>query len=101
MYVVCVTAWVKPGFEQSFIEAGYQNHLATRQEPGNLRFDVLQKEDEPTRFFLYEAYRTKEDFVTHQQTEHYLNWKATVAPWMAQNRQGICHLSLYPDQSGW
>jgi autoinducer 2-degrading protein len=101
MYVVCVTAWVKPGFEQQFIETTRKNHIGTRQEPGNLRFDVLRREDDPSQFFLYEAYRSKDDFAAHQQTEHYLAWKSTVAEWMAQPRQGVKHESLLPDESGW
>ena len=101
MYVVCVTVRVKPEDQEKFIAATHENHLGTRQEPGNLRFDVLQKEDDPNQFLLYEAYRTKEDFTTHQQTEHYLNWKQTVADWMAQPRQGVRHICLFPDESGW
>lgn len=105
MYVVCVTVWVKEGHERDFIEATAKNHEGTRGEVGNLRFDVLQKADEPTRFFLYEVYRTEEDFVSHQGTAHYLAWKAVVADWMAQPRQGVRHHSLLPvslpDGSGW
>jgi len=101
MYVVCVTVWVKPGLEQQFIEATRKNHFGTRREPGNVRFDVLQKADDPTRFFLYEAYRSEEDSALHQQTEHYLAWKQTVADWMAQKRQGVRHTSLFPDDAGW
>lgn len=101
MYVVCVTLWVVAGQESAFVEATRDNHLATRQEPGNLRFDVLQKEDGSSQFFLYEAYRTAEDFAAHQRTPHYLRWKETVAPWMAQPRQGVKYNSLLPEGSGW
>jgi (4S)-4-hydroxy-5-phosphonooxypentane-2,3-dione isomerase len=97
MYVVCVTVWVKPGHEVAFVSATRDNHYATRREPGNVRFDVLGKEDDPTQFFLYEVYRTRDDFGAHQQTAHYLEWKETVAPYMAQARQGIKHHSLLPD----
>ncbi len=101
MYVVCVTVWVKASHEQEFIEATRVNHLATRQEAGNVRFDVLQKEDDPTQFFLYEAYRSAGDFSAHQKTPHYLLWKETVAPWMAQSRQGLKHRSLFPNDLDW
>jgi autoinducer 2-degrading protein len=101
MYVVCVTVWVKPGHQQDFIQATRTNHLATRQEPGNVRFDVLEKEDDPTQFFLYEVYRSPEDFTAHQKTPHYLTWKETVAPLMAKNRQGVKHQSLFPDETRW
>lgn len=101
MYVVCVTVRVKPGFEDRFIAATRENHITTRREPGNLRFDVLQATEEPTRFFLYEAYRSPEDFARHQQTPHYLAWREAVAEGMACKREGVKHLSLFPDDSGW
>jgi (4S)-4-hydroxy-5-phosphonooxypentane-2,3-dione isomerase len=96
MYVVCVTVFVNPDDVDAFVEATRDNHLNTRQEPGNLRFDVLRAEDDPTRFFLYEMYRTKEAFASHQQTRHYLRWRESVAPLMAQPRQGVRHLVIFP-----
>jgi autoinducer 2-degrading protein len=95
MYVVAVTVFVKPELVRAFIDATLDNARHTRREAGNLRFDVLQGEDDPSRFLLYEAYRQKEDFAAHQQTEHYLRWKSTVADWMAQPRQGIKHQSIF------
>ena len=57
--------------------------------------------DDPLQFFLYEAYRSEDDFTSHQKTTHYLEWKETVADWMAQKHQGVRHVSLLPDESGW
>ncbi len=95
MYVVSVTVYVKPESVKDFIAASLDNARHTRQEPGNLRFDVSRAEDDPGRFLLYEAYRAKDDFAKHQQTEHYLRWKSAVADWMAQPRQGVRHVSLF------
>jgi autoinducer 2-degrading protein len=95
MYVVAVTVFVKPGQAEAFVQATLENARGTRQEPGNVRFDVLQAEDDPQRFLLYEVYLRKDDFARHQQTEHYLKWKAQVTDWMAQPRQGIKHHSLF------
>jgi autoinducer 2-degrading protein len=95
MYVVSVTVYVKPENLQGFIAATFDNARNTRKEPGNLRFDVSQAEDDSARFLLYEAYRTKDDFIKHQQTAHYLRWKERVAPWMAEPRQGVKHHSLF------
>jgi autoinducer 2-degrading protein len=95
MYVVSVTVHVKPGFEDAFIEATLDNARNTREEPGNVRFDVLRAEDDSSRFLLYEAYHTKEDFAAHQRTPHYLRFKDAVAEWMAQPRQGVRHQSLF------
>ena len=99
MYVVCVTIFVKPHNVTEFIAATLDNARHTRKEPRNLRFDVLRAEDDPNRFFLYEAYHSKEDFAKHQQTEHYVRWKNAVADWMAQPRQGVKHASVFFENS--
>lgn len=101
MYAVCVTVQVIPDHVQAFIEATLQNARDSRKESGNVRFDVLQAEADSSHFFLYEVYREKEDFTRHQQTAHYLKWKEAVAPWMAVPRQGVRHVSLFPDAEGW
>ncbi len=95
MYVVSVTVYVKSDQVDSFIEATLENARNSRNEPGNVRFDVLQAEDDPTRFLLYETYLSKNDFIEHQKTEHYLRWKETVADWMARPRQGVKHHSIF------
>jgi len=97
MYVVAVTVFVRAEFVDRFLEATLENARNTRREPGNARFDVLQSEDDPNRFLLYEAYQSKDDFARHQQTEHYLKWKSAVADWMAQPRQGVKHNSRFFD----
>jgi (4S)-4-hydroxy-5-phosphonooxypentane-2,3-dione isomerase len=101
MYIVCVTIFVKEGEEKKFIEATLNNCRETRKEAANLQFDFLRSEDDPLRFFLYEAYYTKNDFARHQQTPHYLKWKETVAEMMAQPRQGVKHYSIFPEDESW
>ena len=95
MYVVSVTVFVKPEFVEPFLEATYDNATNTRKEPLNVRFDVHQAEEDPTRFLFYEVYREKEGFLAHQRTEHYLRWKEKVAEWMAQPRQRVRHHALF------
>ena len=51
MYVVCVTVFVKPEKIKDFKEATLENAWNTRQEPGNVRFNVLQTENDLSRFF--------------------------------------------------
>ncbi len=99
--MVCVTAQVRPGEEGAFLAATLENARLTRREPGNIRFDVLQGEDDPARFFLYEAYRSAEDFQAHQRTDHYLRWRETVAPMMAEPRRGVRYVSRFPGEDGW
>jgi autoinducer 2-degrading protein len=95
MYVVVVTAFIKPERVQQFIEAILDNAHNTRLEPGNVRFDVLQGDDDPTRFTLYEAYNTKEDFAKHQQTAHYFRWRDAVTDWFAQPRTSTKNKAIF------
>lgn len=97
MFVVCVTVWVKEGHAEDFVAAILDNYRGTRQEPGNLRFDVSRAIDDPNRFFLYEVYRDENAIKAHQQTPHYLAWRERVADWMAQPRQGVRYQSLAPE----
>lgn len=89
MHVTLVHVHVKPQHLAKFLEITLANHRGARAEPGNLRFDVLQGEDDPTRFVLVEIYRDAEAAVAHNSTPHYLAWRDTVADWMASPRQGV------------
>ena len=95
MYVVCVTVRVKNEFVEPFIEATLDNARQTRAEPGNVRFDFLQAEDDGARFFLYEVYRSAADFEAHHQAEHYLRWRQTVGDWMREPRQAAKFRTLF------
>ena len=96
MHVTLVHVQVKPAYINDFIAATQLNHEASIQETGNCRFDVLQSPENPSHFILYEAYTSVDAAVAHKQTDHYLNWRDTVADWMAEPRQGINYLGLFP-----
>ncbi len=96
MQVTLVHVQVKPENVAEFIEACRRNHEASIRESGNLRFDVLQSADDPTRFVLYEAYEDDAAAARHKETEHYATWRDTVAGWMAAPRQGVRYFGLYP-----
>ena len=97
MYVVVVNVSVKPEAVAAFIAASRDNHLRTRDEPDNVRFDVLQRNDDPNRFVLYEVYLNEAGFAAHQQTEHYIKWKEAVAPMMADPRSPQKCTNLFPE----
>ena len=100
MHVTLVHVHVVAERVDDFIEATRANHEASVREAGNLRFDVLQSADDPTRFVLYEAYRTADDAAAHKQTDHYLHWRDTVADWMAEPRRGEPYRGLLPARFG-
>lgn len=96
MHTTLVHVHVKPEHVEQFIAATKANHEASVRESGNLRFDVLQAPDDPTRFILYEAYADAEAAAAHKATSHYQRWRDAVAPWMASPRQGVRYNGLFP-----
>jgi len=102
MIVTCVHVNVRPEKVEEFIKAMRENHKASVQESGNLRFDVLQEADNPCRFMVYEAYDSQEAVDFHKTTPHYIRWRDTVKDWMAETRYGIRYNILEPsDRSQW
>lgn len=97
MFITIVHIEVHPAHLDSFIQASTENHLESVKEPGNLRFDLLRSEDNPSRFVLYEAYESQVAAAAHKETAHYLKWRETVAPWMAKPREGIRYTGLQPE----
>ena len=102
MTVTCVHVKVKPENVDDFIKATLENHKKSIMEDGNLRFDVLQNSSDPCSFTLYEAYVSEEAAAAHKATAHYGVWRDSVAPWMAQPREGIKHNIIAPtDKALW
>jgi (4S)-4-hydroxy-5-phosphonooxypentane-2,3-dione isomerase len=97
MHVAIVYVHVKPEHRDAFIRASRENAGNTIQEPGALRFDVIQQADEPNRFVLYEVYRDEAGAKAHKETAHYARWRDAVEPWMAEPRKGVKYNSLFPD----
>ncbi len=96
MHVTIVHVHVKTEHIDDFIVACKENHLSSIQEKGNFRFDVMQQDQDSSRFVLYESYQNENAAKAHKDTNHYLKWRETVADWMASPRQGILHRGLFP-----
>jgi autoinducer 2-degrading protein len=96
MHITFVHVKVKPEHRQQFIEASLDNARNSIQEPGAVRFDLLQQADDPDSFVLLEVYRDEAAAAAHKQTAHYARWRDTVAPWMAQPRQGVRYQAIFP-----
>jgi len=101
MLIVHVFVHVKPNQVEAFRTASLENARNSIQEPGIARFDVIQQQDEPTRFVLVEVYRTSEDPGRHKETSHYQKWRDTVAEMMAEPRTSVKYTNVFPDDQGW
>jgi len=101
MLIVHVHVQVKPESVAEFRRATIENARNSVQEPGIARFDVVQQQDDETKFVLVEAYRTPDAAAAHRETAHYAKWRDTVADMMAQPRQRATFNAVFPDPQGW
>ncbi len=101
MHIVHVHVHVKPDQVEIFKMATIENAQNSIKESGVARFDVIQNQDDPTKFILIEIYRTIEDSVKHKETAHYKKWRDTVAPMMAEQRTSHKFINIFPDEKGW
>jgi quinol monooxygenase YgiN len=101
MLIVHVHVHVKPESVDEFITASRENARHSVAEPGVVRFDLVQQEDDPTRFLLIEIYRGPDDPARHKATAHYAAWRDAVEPLMAEPRRSVKYRALAPDAAGW
>lgn len=101
MLIVHVHIHVKPECIEAFQEATIENARNSLPEPGIARFDLIQRQDDPCRFVLVEAYRTVDATAAHKETAHYAKWRDTVAGMMAEPRSSVKFLNICPGDEGW
>jgi quinol monooxygenase YgiN len=101
MQIVHVHVKVKPEFVEAFKQATIENASNSVKEPGIVRFDVIQQTDNPTKFILVEIYRTADAPGAHKETLHYKRWRDAVMQMMAEPRQGIRYVNIFPGDADW
>ena len=101
MLVMHVHVHVKPGQEEAFRAATIENARNSVKEPGIARFDVIQQQDDASKFVLVEVYRTADDPARHKETDHYRKWRDAVEPMMAEPRKSVKYSNYFPEDGGW
>lgn len=101
MLIVHVRVHVKADQVEAFRAASVENAKQSAKEPGVARFDVIQQQDDPTRFVLVEVYRTTDAPAKHKETAHYKKWRDTVESMMAEPRTSVKYSNVFPDEQGW
>jgi quinol monooxygenase YgiN len=101
MFIVHVFVHVKSDQVETFKKATLENARNSVREPGVARFDVIQRQDDPTCFVLVEVYRTPADPARHKETAHYEKWRDAVADMMAEPRSSVKYDNAFPDDAEW
>jgi (4S)-4-hydroxy-5-phosphonooxypentane-2,3-dione isomerase len=101
LLLVHVDVAVVPDQLDAFLAATQENAVASRDEPGIVRFDVLSDRAKPTHVVLVEIYRDEAAAAAHKDTAHYQRWRDTVAAMMARPREATRYVNTSPDDSEW
>lgn len=101
MIIVHVHAHIKSDNVDAFKEATIENARNSIKEPGILRFDVLQQEDDPTQFLLIEVYEDNNAIAQHKESAHYARWRDVVQSMMSEPRKSIKYINIFPVDKCW
>jgi (4S)-4-hydroxy-5-phosphonooxypentane-2,3-dione isomerase len=96
MHILHVHLKVKPQRIDDFIAATIENAKASLQEPGCVRFDVIQEAKDPARFVLVEIYRDQAGHAAHRESPHYNAWAERALDMLAEPRSRTVYRNVYP-----
>src|SRR5512147_2270521 len=76
MIAIWVKVRIKPEMREKFLKAIEADALGSeRDEPGCLRFNVLQDEKDGNVYYFYEVYKDQAALEAHRNTPHYAIWR--------------------------
>lgn len=80
MHIVLVLVTVRPELLEEFEQAILHNaRESVTRDPGCIRFDVSQQQDDPARWVLYEVYDSPDAHAAHRRSPHFLAYDAVAA----------------------
>ena len=89
---------VKEEYISQFKEATVENARNSSDEPGVVRFEVMQQQDEPSVFVLEEIYISSDEQQRHRETDHYKKWKESTASMIAKAYTIKNYNSIWPEK---
>lgn len=105
MYVVIAPIQIKPEYREQFIKEMIEDARGSvNNEPGCLRFDIIQDGNDPNRIWLYEVYRDEAAFQEHLRQPHFIRWRDTTQDWRQEtDLQGAGRgaYNIWPPDDQW
>jgi quinol monooxygenase YgiN len=104
VYVIIAPIQIKEGHKDQFIEAIIEDAKGSvNDEPGCLRFDVVQDAGDPNRIWLYEVYEDEAAFQAHTQAPHFIKFRDATQDIRVEGIQGAARGSsnVYPPDAEW
>jgi quinol monooxygenase YgiN len=76
MIAIWVKVRIKPEMREKFLKAIEVDALGSeRDEPGCLRFNVLQDDKDANVYYFFEVYKDQAALEAHRNTPHYAVWR--------------------------
>jgi autoinducer 2-degrading protein len=98
--ILFVTVKIKPDQRQRFLEVIEDDAVSSvRDEPGCLRFEVLQDEQDENTYYFCEVYRDTAALEAHQQMPHFQRWRQASEQVLAAPAQRIRAQKLFPREA--
>jgi autoinducer 2-degrading protein len=102
VHILIVRIQIQPERKADFIREMLGDSKGSRNdEPGCLRFDVIQDEANPNQIFLYEVYKDKAAFDYHTQQPHMTKWRDAVKSWYAEPTVVFRGYNIDPPDAEW
>ena len=77
MIALIVTVNIKPEHRDAVLKGALEDARGSQHdEPGCLRFDVIQDQSDPNRIFFYEVYKDEAAFQEHLKAPHFPAWSS-------------------------
>jgi autoinducer 2-degrading protein len=79
-----VSVHTKPEYREQILKGALEDARGSQNdEPGCLRFDVIQDDNDPNRIYFYEVYTSEEAFQEHLKAPHFPAWSGIPKDWFA------------------
>ena len=104
MYIIIAPIPINTGHQTEFIDGMQENARGFfNDEPGCLRFDVIQDAGNPNLIWLYEVYEDEAAFQQHAQSPRLKKWLEVSKGWRGQGPQGAPRGStnIWPPDDQW
>jgi (4S)-4-hydroxy-5-phosphonooxypentane-2,3-dione isomerase len=69
---------LKPDHVEDFLRVARADATESAKESGNLRFEIFQQADDPTRLVVMEMYESDDALAYHRQQPYVDAWRAAV-----------------------
>ena len=97
MYAIFVSVKIKPDKVDQFLKVIEDDSICSvRDEPGCVRFDVLQDTSDPLQYYFYEVYVDQAGYEAHTKTPHLARWREAAKECVEEQKPTVRTNTVFP-----